>query len=105
MKLTVNAPINSLSFGNVSTNILRQLYKKNTELTFFPIGDNVEISAFNKIKKDFVDYLQNSTNKRFETTHHRVRKKRCNIKKAASHNKDLLYITFAVLNSTMSFCK
>ena len=67
MKLTVNAPINSLSFGNVSTNILRQLYKKNTELTFFPIGDNVEISAFDKIKKDFVDYLQNSTNKRFET--------------------------------------
>ena len=67
MKLTVNAPINSLSFGNVSTNILRQLYKKNAELTFFPIGDNVEISAFDKIKKDFVDYLQNSTNKRFET--------------------------------------
>ena len=67
MKLTVNAPINSLSFGNVSTNILRQLYKKDTELTFFPIGDNVEISAFDRIKKDFVDYLQNSTNKRFET--------------------------------------
>ena len=67
MNLTVNAPINSLSFGNVSLNILRELYKKNTELTFFPIGDNVEISAFDKIKKDFVDYLQNSTNKRFET--------------------------------------
>jgi hypothetical protein len=41
MNLTVNAPINSLSFGNVSLNILRELYKKNTELTFFPIGDNV----------------------------------------------------------------
>ena len=43
MKLLVNAPINALSFGNVSVNILRELFKKNIDLIFFPIGDKAEM--------------------------------------------------------------
>ena len=31
MRLLVNAPINGLSFGNVSVNILRELFKKNID--------------------------------------------------------------------------
>jgi len=65
MKLLVNAPISSLSFGNVSVNILRELFKKNIDLIFFPIGDKAEMEAFDKIEPDFVKYLQAATNDRY----------------------------------------
>ena len=65
MKLLVNAPINALSFGNVSVNILRELFKKNIDLTFFPIGDKAEMDAYDKIDPDFVKYLQSATNDRY----------------------------------------
>lgn len=66
MKLLVSAPINSLSFGNVSFNILREFYKKNIDLVFFPIGDKIDLEAFDKVDKSFVDYLQQSVNTRYE---------------------------------------
>jgi glycosyltransferase involved in cell wall biosynthesis len=65
MKLLVNAPINALSFGNVSVNILRELFKKNIDLIFFPIGDKAEMDAYDKIDPDFVKYLQSATNDRY----------------------------------------
>lgn len=65
MRLLVNAPINSLSFGNVTVNILRELYKKDIDLIFFPIGDKAELEAYDKINLDFVKFLQKSTNDRF----------------------------------------
>jgi len=65
MKLLVNAPINALSFGNVSVNILRELFKKNIDLIFFPIGDKAEMDAYDKIEPDFVKYLQSATNNRY----------------------------------------
>ncbi len=65
MRLLVNAPINALSFGNVSVNILRELYKKNIDLVFFPIGDKAEMDAYDKIEPDFVKYLQSATNDRY----------------------------------------
>lgn len=66
MKLLVNAPINALSFGNVSINILRELHKKNIDLVFFPIGDKAVLDAYDKIDIEFIKYLQSSTNSRFE---------------------------------------
>jgi glycosyltransferase involved in cell wall biosynthesis len=65
MRLLVNAPINALSFGNVSVNILRELFKKNIDLVFFPIGDKAEMDAYDKIDPDFVKYLQSATNDRY----------------------------------------
>lgn len=65
MKLLVNAPINSVSFGNVSFNILREIYKKNYDTCFFPIGDKTDIQAFDKIDSGFVEYLRTSTNERY----------------------------------------
>ena len=65
MRLLVNAPINALSFGNVSVNILRELFKKNIDLVFFPIGDKAEMDAYDKIDSDFVKYLQSATNDRY----------------------------------------
>lgn len=66
MTLLVNAPINSLSFGNVSLNILRELYKKQIDIALFPIGDKVDIEAFDKIEPSFVSYLQEAANNRFK---------------------------------------
>jgi len=65
MKLLVNAPINALSFGNVSVNILRELYKKNVDLVFFPIGDKAELEAYDKIDPEFIKHLQAATNDRY----------------------------------------
>ena len=65
MRLLVNAPINALSFGNVSVNILRELFKKNIDLVFFPIGDKAEMDAYDKIDHDFVKFLQSATNDRY----------------------------------------
>ena len=65
MRLLINAPINGLSFGNVSVNILRELFKKNIDLVFFPIGDKAEMDAYDKIDPDFVKYLQSATNDRY----------------------------------------
>lgn len=65
MKLLVNAPINSLSFGNVSVNILRELFKKNIDLIFFPIGDKVDFEAYDRIDHEFLKYIQDAANNRF----------------------------------------
>ena len=60
MKLTVEAPINSLSFGNVTYNILRQLWRKGVQVSWFPTGGNADFKAFDKIDPDFLQWLQNS---------------------------------------------
>ena len=39
MNFAVNFPINSVSFGQVSTLILKELYKRNMNPCIFPIGD------------------------------------------------------------------
>lgn len=63
-KIILKAAFNSLSFGNVSYNIARELYKKDIKTSIFPIGDNVELSAFDKIDKDFGQWIQSSVNSR-----------------------------------------
>ena len=65
MKLVVDAPINSLSFGNVSINLLREMYKKQMDIALFPVGEQADLDAFNKLDKEFVSWMQESINKRF----------------------------------------
>ena len=65
MKLIVEAPINSLSFGNVSVNFLREMYKKQMDIALFPIGEQADLEAFNKLDKDFVKWLQSTIDQRF----------------------------------------
>jgi hypothetical protein len=64
MKILFEAPFNSLSFGNVSYNILRELRKKNIEVGIFPVGE-VDIKAFEP-KPEFVKFLQEGINRRFD---------------------------------------
>jgi hypothetical protein len=65
MKLIVECPLNSLSFGNVSYNILRELWKKNIETYVFPIGKGTDISAYDQIDPAFQSWLQQAINSRY----------------------------------------
>ena len=56
MKLLLELPLNSLSFGNVSINILRELHKKNIEIGLFPTGD-INVDSF-ELTEDFKKYLE-----------------------------------------------
>lgn len=67
MKLTVNVPINSVSFGNVSYNILREVYRKNYQLSFFPIGDKISTETFDKIDPQYQKFLNDSAINRLNT--------------------------------------
>jgi hypothetical protein len=62
MQLIVEAPINSLSFGNVTYNILRQLWRKGVDVMWFPLGNSADFKAFDKIDKEFTQWLQTSAN-------------------------------------------
>lgn len=57
MNLNINLPINSVSFGDVGWNLMLELYKKDIHPNFFPIGNNLDITAFDKTQQDFVSYL------------------------------------------------
>lgn len=63
-KIILKAAFNSLSFGNVSYNIARELYKKDIQTSIFPIGDNFDFSAFDKMDGDFKKWIESSTNNR-----------------------------------------
>lgn len=61
MDLIVESPINSLSFGNVSYNILRQLWRKGVNVMWYPTSGNSDFASFGKIDKDFGSWLQDSS--------------------------------------------
>ena len=64
--LIFNAPINSLSFGNVALNILREMYDAKLKVSFFPIGKDLEMEAFDKIDKEFRAWIVESYNTRLD---------------------------------------
>ena len=63
--LNFTGPINSLSFGNVSINMLRELYKKDHKICFFPMGNNLDFDAYDKVTDDFKKWVIDSFNNRF----------------------------------------
>lgn len=64
MNLIIEAPINSLSFGNVSYNILRELFKANIDIALYPIGEP-DLSAY-KPNNEFIDWIKVAISKRFD---------------------------------------
>jgi len=58
--INFSGPINSLSFGNVAFNMLRELYKLDQKICFFPIGNNLDLSAFDKIDPEFQEWISKS---------------------------------------------
>lgn len=64
MKILLEAPLNSLSLGNVSYNILRELYQKNVDVGLWPIG-KVDISAY-KTNQELQAKIKESIDRRFD---------------------------------------
>jgi hypothetical protein len=63
--LIFKGPLNSLSFGNVSYNLLYAMFKKGMNVSIFPSG-KIDISAFDKISEDFKKWLEVSSNGRYK---------------------------------------
>jgi hypothetical protein len=61
MSFTLNLPVNSVSFGQVSTLILRELYQKNINFTLYPIGDRYDLSS-QESDEGFFKFIQDRTN-------------------------------------------
>ena len=64
MKLIFEAPLNPLSLGNVSYNILREFYKANIDVALFPIG-NIDLQSYQP-NQDFFSWIQKSINQRYD---------------------------------------
>lgn len=67
-KLNFEAPINSLSLGNVSINFLKEIYNhKDIDVSIFPIGDQADFSAYNNINEEFKNWIVSSARNRLKT--------------------------------------
>lgn len=66
-KLIYKGAINPLSFGNVSYNLIREMYKLGLNVSFFPIGDNLNFESFDKVDEDFKNWIISSAQNRFNT--------------------------------------
>ena len=64
-ELIYKGPINSLSFGNVSFNLLREMFKKGMDVSIFPIS-NPDVSSFSPIEPDLKSWIEESINNRFK---------------------------------------
>ena len=64
-KIIYKAPLNSLSFGNVSFNLLKEMYKRKMEVSMFPIG-NVDVSSYGEQDENFKKWLQDCISNRFK---------------------------------------
>ena len=96
MDLIVESPLNSLSFGNVSYNILRQLWRKGVNVMLYPISNNVNLSAYDKIDKEFA--IQTAD---FEISLYVFRKTRMDTKIQRYFNSTPLRNVFARLISSL----
>jgi hypothetical protein len=64
-KLIFKGPLNSLSFGNVSFNLLKEIYSKNIDTAIFPTGD-VDVSAFKINDSNFKLWVEDGVNNRYK---------------------------------------
>jgi hypothetical protein len=67
MKLLLEVPLNRLSFGNVSYNIIRELHSRDVDLAIFPINpvDQIDLSAFDP-PKEIKEYIDQAVKKRWQ---------------------------------------
>lgn len=63
-KLNLQLPLNTVSFGQVSFNILRELYRRKIQCVLFPRGGNLDLSAY-KIDQAFGSWIERSVNSRY----------------------------------------
>lgn len=61
MILNLNLPINNVSFGQVSSLILRNLFLRRKDARLVPIS-NVDLSSQSDLSQEFIDWVQKSVN-------------------------------------------
>ena len=64
-RLVYKGPINTLSFGNVSYNLLKSMFKLNMDVAFFPIG-KIDASAFSEEDSEFKKWLEEAGRNRYK---------------------------------------
>lgn len=64
-KLVFKCPINNVSFGNVSVNLLREMFKRDISVSLFPVG-KPDVAVYDKLEKDFKNWLQSSIDNRYK---------------------------------------
>ena len=62
MSYALNVPINTVSFGQVSTCVLRELHSRGAEPSIFPIGGSVDLSS-QEVEPAFVDWVKSGADK------------------------------------------
>tara|TARA_R100001460_G_scaffold47516_1_gene85324 strand:+ start:1212 stop:2300 length:1089 start_codon:yes stop_codon:yes gene_type:complete len=68
-KLNFDGPINSLSLGNVSINFLREIQKRDLEVSLYPVGDQGNFDAYDKIGEEFKEWVSNIATNRLKKLH------------------------------------
>lgn len=58
--INIDAPLNSLSLGQVTINILKQLHKRQIDCCIFPYGGHGNLEAYD-LKPEFVEWLKDKT--------------------------------------------
>ena len=64
--INFSGPINSLSFGNVTVNMLRELHKLDQKICFFPVGNNLDFDAYDKLSEDCKSWITDSYHNRLK---------------------------------------
>jgi hypothetical protein len=64
-KIIFKCPINPVSFGNVSLNLMREMYNRGMQVAHFPIG-NPDAQVYDKLSPEFREWLQQSVNHRLK---------------------------------------
>ena len=65
-ELVANFPLNGLSFGNVSVNILREMWKRGMSVSLFPVGNGVDLATFDRLDPLFLQWIDHSIKNRLE---------------------------------------
>jgi hypothetical protein len=63
-KIIFKGPLNSLSFGNVSFNLLKELYNENYDVSIFTTG-NIDVSSFQVQDQSFKKWIEDGVNSRY----------------------------------------
>lgn len=67
MSKAFHLPINSVSFGQVSTLLLRELYKKGEEIKLAPTNGGIDLNSQSNVDKQFTDWIVQSINSFYES--------------------------------------
>ena len=63
--IVFKCPVNNVSFGNVSLNILREMFNRGMRVAHFPIG-NPDAAVYDRLSPEFRQWLQDCINNRFK---------------------------------------